>query len=244
MTDRIVLLGTGTCQLQKERMASSILVELGGTRVVFDFGRGICQRLLEVGLGQNDVAQVVLSHFHPDHVSDLIPYLHAARWSRIDPRTVDLHLYGPVGLVEVVAAVKNFVGPQDLAEGPFEIHCHEIREERLIIEDQEFVSVHLPPAGNRGLKFRFREKTYALTGDSHFHEEEVAFLQGVDLAVIDAGHLTDAEIVELAARTQVPILVCSHLYRELSPSRLNLEAQKRGYQGKLMVAQDLMTFDL
>ena len=35
MRDRIVLLGTGTCQLERDRMASSVLIECGGTRVVF-----------------------------------------------------------------------------------------------------------------------------------------------------------------------------------------------------------------
>ena len=34
--ERIVLLGTGTCQLQEDRRASSVLVELDGLRLVFD----------------------------------------------------------------------------------------------------------------------------------------------------------------------------------------------------------------
>ena len=45
MSDRVVLLGTGTCQLQAERRTSSVLVEVGGSRLVFDMGRGIADRL-------------------------------------------------------------------------------------------------------------------------------------------------------------------------------------------------------
>ena len=75
---RITLLGTGTCQIQRHRMASSILVEFDTFRLLYDCGRGITQRLLELNLQNNDIQQIVLSHFHPDHISDLIVFLHAA----------------------------------------------------------------------------------------------------------------------------------------------------------------------
>jgi ribonuclease BN (tRNA processing enzyme) len=39
--------------------------------------------------------RLALTHFHPDHISDLIPLLQAGAWSRRDLRTSDLHIYGP-----------------------------------------------------------------------------------------------------------------------------------------------------
>ncbi|MEE8278853.1 MAG: MBL fold metallo-hydrolase, partial [Thermoanaerobaculia bacterium] len=86
MSDRLLLLGTGTCQLEAERTASSVLIELGDLRLVYDFGRGVTRRLAQLDLRQDEIEHVVISHFHPDHVSDLIPYLHAASHSPIDPR--------------------------------------------------------------------------------------------------------------------------------------------------------------
>ena len=58
--DRLVLLGTGTCQLQEHRAASSVLIELADLRLVFDFGRGVATRLAALGLRQDDVAHVAL----------------------------------------------------------------------------------------------------------------------------------------------------------------------------------------
>ncbi|GCE19816.1 MBL fold metallo-hydrolase [Dictyobacter kobayashii] len=69
----LTLLGTGTCQIEYERRASSVLLELEQTHILFDCGHGIVQRLLEVGLPHHQLSHVILSHFHPDHVSDLIP---------------------------------------------------------------------------------------------------------------------------------------------------------------------------
>jgi ribonuclease BN (tRNA processing enzyme) len=242
--NRIVLLGTGTCQLQEHRMASAVLVELDDLRLVYDFGRGIATRLAALGLRQDDVEHVVLSHFHPDHLSDLIPYLHAAAWSQIDPRSRDLHLYGPLGLKVQLMRLLSLFEAETLARDHYAIVLHEIRAERLVIGGREMIYGDLPPAGNHGLKWSCGETVCALTGDCSYHEQEVAFLSGTDLAVIDAGHLTDEEILDLAVRTQVPRIVCSHLYRELDEGELNDRAQGSGYTGRLLVGRDRMVFEL
>ena len=230
-------------------MASSVLIELGrdgepDLRLVYDLGRGIAGRLAARGLRQDDVEHLVLSHFHPDHLSDLIPYLHAAAWSQIDPRSKDLHVYGPIGLEVQMMRLLALFGPDNLSREHFRVRLHEIRGDRLEIGGLRFGFCDLPPADNRGLKLTRGGKTWALTGDSSYHPQEVEFLRGADLAVIDAGHPEDEEIVELAARTQVPRIVCSHLYRELEEDDLNRRAQAAGYRGRLIVGQDGMTFEL
>lgn len=248
--NRLVLLGTGTCQLQQHRMATSALVELGDLRLVFDFGRGVAQRLAGLGFAQDDVEHVVLSHFHPDHLSDLIPYVHAAAWSRIDCRRRDLHVYGPEGLEVQMMRLLSLFGPHDLARPEhFRVVLHEVAGERLELtgrdgETHAFVYGDLPPVGNHGLKHTRGGTSFALTGDSHFHDQEVEFLRGVDLAVIDSGHLSDDQIVELAVRTGAGRVVCSHLYRELDAAALGERAAARGYGGQIEVGEDGMSFEL
>jgi ribonuclease BN (tRNA processing enzyme) len=248
--DRLVILGTGTCQLEEHRAASAALVEMGDLRLVFDFGRGVATRLAGLGLAQDDVEHVVLSHFHPDHVSDLIPYLQAAAWSQVDPRSRDLHVWGPTGLDVQLMRLLSLFGPHDLARPErYRVVLHEVRGEELTIEGRNgelhgLVFGDLPPAGNHGLKWTWKGRTYVLTGDSSFHEQEVALVTGAELAVIDAGHLTDDEIVELAAATGAGTLVCSHLYRELDAADLGERAARRGYGGRIVVGRDLMSFEL
>ena len=243
MGDRLVVLGTGTCQLEEHRVASSVLIELAGLRLVFDFGRGVATRLAALGLRQDDVAHVALSHFHVDHLSDLLPYLHAGSWSLIDPRTRDLHVWGPPGLEALMTGLLELF-ESVLRDGGFGVEVHEVAGDSMTIEGHEFRFVDLPPAGNRGLRFASGEITCALTGDSHFHEQEVEFLTGADVAVIDAGHLGDDDIVELASRSGARIVVCSHLYRELDREALAMRAAGRGFGGEIIVGEDLMTFDL
>ncbi|MEM1178921.1 MAG: ribonuclease Z [Acidobacteriota bacterium] len=244
MDPRIVLLGTGTCQLDERRRASSVLIELDGLRVVYDLGRGIADRLADLGLRQDDVEHIVFSHFHPDHISDLIPYLHAAAWSRTDPRSRDLHLYGPRGLEVQMMRLLSLFGPDTLGREHWNLHLHEVRGDEIEIEGRSFEFLDLPPAGNRGLRFRAGETTVGLTGDSNFHDSAIAFLSGVDLGIFDSGHLTDDDIVELASASNSPRLVCSHVYRPLDLDALGQRARRRGFSGNLEMGSDLQVFPL
>jgi ribonuclease BN (tRNA processing enzyme) len=240
--NQLTLLGTGTCQIEYARRASSVLLQLDGTPILFDCGHGIVQCLLDAGIDPNRLDHVVISHFHPDHVSDLIPLLHAGAWSRRNPRTTDLHVYGPPGVRAFMDGLFQLFGPSAFRQPSYSVIVHEVTEERFSIGTQHFDFIDLPPAGNHGLRFAINGKTCALSGDSNFHEQEITFLKGVDLAIIDSGHPSNDEIVQLAAASQARILVCSHLYRDLNAEQLQSQASSAGYTGTILVGHDLLSF--
>ncbi len=240
----ITLLGTGTCELELERRASSVLIELDDTPILFDCGHGTLQRLLELGLHPNNLQHVILSHFHPDHVSDLIPLLHSGAWSRRYPRTTDLHIYGPLGVRNIIDGIMNVFNPEAFQQPSYSLIVHEVTNEQFQIGKHCFDFVSLPPAGNHGIRFASKEKLYAITGDSHFHEEEITFLKHADLAIIDSGHLEDTEIVQLAVASQAKRIVCSHLYRSIHASDLQTLAVSAGYQGTIITGRDYLSFVL
>lgn len=238
----LTLLGTGTCQIEYERRASSVLLELDHMYVLFDCGHGVVQRLLEAGVQHHQIQHVVLSHFHPDHVSDLVPLMQVGAWSRRNPRKTDLHIYGPEGVQRVIDGLMQVFSPHSFQQPHYAVIVHEVTDEHFSIGPHHFEFLSLPPAGNHGLRFRWHGKHYAITGDSYFHEQEIAFLEHVDLAIIDSGHIADNEIVDLAVASQVRRMICSHLYREIDATRLQVEAELKGYQGTISVGRDLLSF--
>ena len=245
MKSRLVLLGTGTCRLEADRATSAALLEFPDLRLVYDFGRGIATRLGLHGLRQDDIRHVVLSHFHPDHLSDLIPYLQAASWSPDDPRSEDLHIWGPVGLEAQMTRLLGLFGPEVLVRREsFAVHLHEIRGQTLQIENRVFDWVALPHAENHGLRFSVGDRTYALTGDSPLDPKAIELLHGVDLGIFDSGHLSDDEIVELAVRSNARQLVATHLYRQIDAKALQSRARERGWHGELVVGRDGMELAL
>jgi ribonuclease BN (tRNA processing enzyme) len=237
MKNRIVILGSGTCNLVPEKAAASTLIEINGVRLVYDFGRGVSNRLVELGLRQDDVQHIFLSHFHPDHVDDIYAYLHAASWSQIDRRTKDLHFYGPPGLTAFLTKMFAVFDWQHELSRDFTVACHDIAKSFTIAHQTfELVDLH----HSHGLRFG----PYVIAGDSAFHNDLIALLKHAPLAVFDAGHLDEREIVELAVRTQVRQLICSHQYRALNEAHINKTAAAEGFEGKLVVAKDLMALNL
>ena len=142
----LTLLGTGTCQVEAERRASSVLIRLDETAILFDCGHGILQRLLEAGVRHDQLQHVVLSHFHPDHISDLISLMHAGAWSQRDPRTSDLHIYGPQGVYDLIIGIFQLLGPNSFQQPYYQVHIHEITEPRFTIADYPF---EFEPAASR-----------------------------------------------------------------------------------------------
>lgn len=238
----ITLLGTGTCQIEHERRASSVLIQLESTTILFDCGHGIAQRLLDAGIQHHQLEYIIVSHFHPDHISDLIAILQAGAWSQRNPRQSDLHIYGPVGVQKLIDGLMGLFGATSFQQPHYRIIVHEITDNRIAIAGHRLEFLSLPPAGNHGVRFDWHGKTYAITGDSYFHQEEIAFLSHIDLGIIDSGHISDQEIVELAVATQAKQLICSHLYRDIDQSQLQAQAQQAGYSGTLLVGYDLLSF--
>ncbi|MEO6892481.1 MAG: ribonuclease Z [Ktedonobacteraceae bacterium] len=240
----LILLGTGTCQIEHEHRASSVLIELHRKRVLFDCGHGTVQRLLEVGVRHSEIEHVVVSHFHPDHISDLVPLLHAGAWSRRNPRTTDLHIYGQPGLQRVFDGLKNVFGASSFEQSHYQIVIHEVTDGPVQTSFHMFEFISLPPTHNHGLRFEWGGKRYAITGDSHFHEQEIDFLRDVDMAIIDSGHLQDEEIVQIALASRAKTIICSHLYRQINALQLQALAESAGYTGTIIVGHDLLKFIL
>jgi ribonuclease BN (tRNA processing enzyme) len=241
MTESITLLGTGTCEVRPDRMATSALIQFEDLNVVFDMGRGVTQRLAELQLKNDDIMHVVISHFHPDHVSDLVPFLQCGAWSRVDPRTQDLHLYGPKGLVNLVHGFYEILTREALiGHDHFKVHIHELEAGTFSMLNRKIEYVSLPGAQNHGVLFSLNGTRVGLSGDATEVGPLIEFMKQQDTAVIDSGHLSDQDIIRAAVESQTPRIICSHIYRELDIRFLQAGAQDRGYTGTLIAAHDLM----
>lgn len=237
--NKITILGSGSCNLVPEKMAASALIQHAGKNFVYDFGRGTAIRLTQLGLKQADIKIIILSHFHPDHVTDLLPFLQAASWSQIDRRSDDLTIYGPPGVKEFIAKLTSVFGGQEMTRG-FSLHTVELNVGRNEIDGFlfDFLDLH----HSHGIKFETHDKQYAVMADSSLHDDLVTALSDVELGIFDSGHLTDEEIAELAVRSHAKRLICSHQYRELNKDALVKRAKAKGFEGELVVADDLMEF--
>lgn len=116
------LLGTGSADGGPDRTTTMLAVEHGATTVLVDCGGDAGQRMLAMGLAPEDLAAVVLTHEHPDHLAGF-PLLVEKMWIR--GRTDPIDVYG---LAPTLAKARALfaVFSTDGWEGLPEIRYHDV----------------------------------------------------------------------------------------------------------------------
>ena len=87
---KVTLLGTAGPSLSIDRAESGRLVQVGGETLLFDCGRGVPERLAQLGVG--GVSKVFLTHLHSDHTQGL-PILWMGQWN--GRGSTPLSIWGP-----------------------------------------------------------------------------------------------------------------------------------------------------
>ena len=104
---KLTILGSGTYQPELTRHSSAYLVETdSGAKICFDFGRSAIDQLLKLNIRITEIDAVFISHWHGDHVADIIALLHYTVAPLPDDISVfrpirknPLKIYGPTGTV-------------------------------------------------------------------------------------------------------------------------------------------------
>ncbi len=92
---RVIFLGTGAALPDPDRCHTSILLTLlNGRHFLLDCGHGATRQLLRVDVNPGDVATLLLTHLHHDHVCEF-PFFVISSW--ILGRTGALAVHGPEG---------------------------------------------------------------------------------------------------------------------------------------------------
>ena len=95
---KVTLLGTGMPVPDPNRFGPSTLVEVGGQRLLFDFGRGCTIRLWQKGIALGSIDTHFLTHMHSDHINGLSD-LWLSGWIQtpFGGRKTPFIIYGPPG---------------------------------------------------------------------------------------------------------------------------------------------------
>ncbi len=77
----LTVIGSGTGVPSLRRGSPCLAVKAAGRLLVLDLGAGSLRALLRYGLNFSAIDVLALTHLHPDHVGDLVPFLFATRYS-------------------------------------------------------------------------------------------------------------------------------------------------------------------
>lgn len=239
---QLTILGTSAAYAGKNDACSSYLLTVGDTHYLIDVGSGAVSAL-QNHVDITELAGILLSHLHPDHISDLFTMRYALFVALNDgymkapvplylPRTpesfhrqvveaadreLELHLIGGDSVVELEGATVDFLRTRHAIEA-------------------------------YGMRIRGEGKTLVFTSDTAYFQELVEFAGGADLLLSEAtlqnadrhlveqGHMTAEIAGQLATEAGVPRLVLTHIWPPYDRA-VTLEEAGRSYRGELILAR-------
>lgn len=249
---RLTVIGSGTCVPSARRGSPSLLIKEEEHLFLVDCGPGTMGKLARLGIGPEHIDALFLTHFHPDHVSDMIAFLFANNYGQ-PSRTADLTIAAAVGFKDFLKSLQDvfehWLDPQnynlriiELTEDPIELQGIQIRNKRVR---------HSPVS----LAYRFSNKegkSIVVSGDTDYCPELVDLARDADLAVLECsfpdalkveGHLSPHYAGKIAREAECRRLVLTHFYPPCDEADVLHECRKE-FSGEIFLAEDFWEYNL
>ncbi len=256
---KLTILGSGTYEPELDRHSSAYLIQTAGQNLCFDFGRGAIEQLLKVGVRVNQIDVIFLSHWHGDHVNDLVALLHITTappgdYGLFPVRKKPLKIYGPVGTLE---NLKTIVRVIRYGERPLDnIEVKEVKEDKIPGDGwvvHSYPTIHKPGVIPICYRLESEGKVFGYAGDTVESEGLTKAISNADLAIIEASwpdeiqpktHFTGSRAAKIAQESGVKKLVLTHIapyyLKKFDPEK----DAKKHFRGEIILAKDLLKIEI
>ena len=248
----LIILGSSDA-VPSEDHENTHMILVGEARVVLiDCSSNPVVRLKKVGLEALNITDLIVTHFHPDHVAG-VPLFLLDSW--LLGRKAPLNIYGLEATLDRLRQMMMLFG-WDEWPGFFPVDFHPVAEQEMavVLESHDFKILaspveHLIP--NLGLRIESINsgKVLAYSGDTSPSDGVVRLARGADVLIHEAsgetiGHTSAAQAGEIARQAGAKRLYLIH-YRtwEFDPNPL-VEESRQTFPGPVSLAVDFQRIEL
>ena len=244
---RLIFLGTSNAVASAHHENTHLAVVGESGFVLIDCGSRPLIRLKEAGLDFRDLTDLILTHFHPDHVSG-VPLLIQNMWQL--RRTRPLNIYG---LRHTLDRLGELLGFYDWNEWPnfFPVSFHQIpeRSRAHVLDSQEFsitaspVRHFIPTLGIR-IESLASGRVLAYSCDTEPCPEVIDLAREADFLVHEAhgeatGHSSAAQAGGIARQAGAKQLYLIHYPTWETDAEPLVQEASEGFAGPVFLARDL-----
>lgn len=250
---KLIFLGTASAVAFEGHENTYLVIQGDQSSILVDCASNPILRLRKAGIHYDEVSDLVITHFHADHVSGL-PNLLMDMW--ILGRKKEFRIYGSeptISRVKKMMALFEWDTWQKMY--PVSFHIIPAKELNLVVENSNFRILsspmdHLIPT--LGLRIE-NIKTGHITAyscDTNPDPRTVRLAADADILIHEAtgpyeGHSTPGQAGEIASRAGVNKLYLIHysIYGDKTAQSITLEAKKT-FPGEVILAEDFMEIEL
>ncbi len=248
---KVIILGSSNAIPTLEHENTHMVVVGNERTVLVDCVSNPILRLEQAGLNFNELTDLILTHFHPDHVSG-VPLLLMDMW--LMGRRKPLNVYG---LHHTLDRIEDLMGFYGWAEWPnfFPVtFCRLPAQEMTTVLDCPDFRIYSSPVRHLlptlGLRFEFNQhgKVMAYSCDTEPCAQVVRLAEGADVLIHEAagaahGHSSAEQAGEVATRAEAGALVLIHYPTGRFASGDPVAEAAKAYQGSVRLAQDFMVLE-
>ena len=246
---KITFLGTASAVPDRNHQNTHFILESEGGTVLVDCVGNPVVRLREAGYDPLAVTDLVLTHFHPDHISG-VPLLLMDLW--LLGRKQALNIYGLDTVLEKFEAMMDLY-EWEAWDGFYPVHLHPLIKPNLTsLIDRGSLKVkastvrHMIPA--MGVRMETAGGIVCYSADTAPCTEVVRLAKEADILIHEAsgsvnGHTGASEAGVIASDAGVKTLVLIHYDPVSKPQELKEQARK-SFSGEVIIATDLMTLPI
>jgi ribonuclease Z len=221
-------------------------------KVLIDCASNPVVRLQLAGVEANEITDIILTHFHPDHVSG-IPLLLMDMW--LMGRRQPLNIYG---LHYTLDRVETMMGLYGWAEWPnfFTVNfCRIPADEMAIVLCDEHICIyssqvkHFLPNICLRIELKDEKKSVAYSCDTEPCQSIIDISRGVDILIHEAsgpfkGHSSAAQAADAARAANVGALYLIHYPTGRYATGDPLAEARARFPGEVVLAVDFMKIEL
>lgn len=249
---KLRFLGTGTIYPDPERSCSATILETPKGNILIDIGAGTLRRMAVEGIDIHSIKYIFITHFHPDHIGDLIPFLFALRNFRKEAEEGILRIWGPVGLHRFVQGMERAYGKWVQFSGD-EVKFYELKRRLLDFPGFRLIwSKVTHTQESVGFRFEIDKRVIVFSGDTGYCQELIRLSKDADVAVIECshadkfavkGHLSPSLTAKIAETATAKKIILNHFYPDALENN-PVEIARKYYRGEIIMANDSDTFTI
>lgn len=246
---RVIIFGSGFAVAEEGHENTHLLIEEGEHKVLVDCATSPLVKLKKFGIGFDQVTDLLLTHFHPDHVSG-VPNFLVESW--LLGRKHPLHIYG---LPHTIDRMETMMSLFDWKKWPnfYPVLFHRLPDTPMslaigspILRIYTSPVKHLIPTIGLRIEFLKSGKVLAYSCDTEPCQQVVELAYRADGLIHEStgasvGHSSSAQAAHIARQSEVPNLYLIHYSPDQKEQAELLSEARKIYTGEVSLAVDGMT---
>lgn len=249
--EQVIFLGTSSAISNEKQENSHLFFQSGNRKILVDCPGNPISRMKEGKINPLDLTDLIITHFHPDHVSGL-PLLLMDLW--IMGRKNPLSIFGLKFTLDRAKAMMELFDWQKWPDffGVNFVEVDETINSPIIISKELNVLTapgkHLIPSIGVKFEFPLSGKKIVYSSDTEPCESIMALVKNADILIHESGgsgfgHTSAENCGKIALEAAVKQLYLIHYPGEIPEKDLLSQATKY-FAGDVFLAKDLLTIQL